>query len=348
MHAHTRTHTYTVVLMPPPSKPVSATTAAAAPKAAAATKAAAAAAPLPQTNTAAFSAFVLSRIASHPLLIHETPRSLASADTGSGVPSSLDAAQRALLGSADAASSGKLPATSGLNSASSSSSSSNTSAALTGLLQRALVDAPLLPNGGAHLLHELVSTPFMACAEAAKQVGCFRQALELQASATRTSSGDAETTAAAAAGNAMVEGKAVEGTFEASPLASSPTAEAPPSSALGNDGSAVNEARVTAAELSVSVTADVLRARLAQAETRLAEQKALLQRGLAKLRRTAQALQEVDAVAMSELRRRRQAAVRELLTPVTVAGPLKSTVNASVTASTAAAEQDRKRQRTCE
>lgn len=294
------------------------------------------------TGTAAFSSFLLSRIASNPFLILEAPRSLTPATTPTAIPSTFDSAQRAFLlhpPSSPASQSAHASPAAG------TTAPATSAAAVTALLQRALVDAPLLPVGGAHLLHELVWGNFVACAEAAKQVGCYQRALHLHDARAREETKETEKAAGLS-----------KGERDATPLGSSPLSDSPFLSMLGDGGDGVSASSgasatgslVNAEELSVSLAPELLRARLAQAQARLGEQRAVLQRGLRKLRRIAQDLHDYDAIPIAELRRQRQATVRELLAPVAVTTGSELPRGDESAVSVAVSEQDRKRQRTAE
>ncbi|KAL7698839.1 hypothetical protein N2W54_001923 [Lotmaria passim] len=267
-------------------------------------------------STSPFAAFVLDRAAHNPFLINETPHSLngSSCSSGNGartnvVPSTLDPAQRAVL----------------LQPATTTPSAAN-AAAVTAILQRALVDTPLLPCGGAHTVHELVWPSFVACAEAARQVGCYATALALHdARAMSESAHDANAATTAAqtpfAPTIRPEPSLAESPFGDSPLAIGSPAASPTSSSPQGKSSSIsssNPARILLSpeELSVSLSRDLLVARHAQAQARLTELKVTLQRSVARLRRVAHDLHAYDAMTVAELRRQRQATMQELTTPV--------------------------------
>ncbi|KPI84392.1 hypothetical protein ABL78_6553 [Leptomonas seymouri] len=296
------------------------------------------------TSTTGFTAFVLDRVAHNPFLIGETPRSL-SAASGGVAAATLDPAQRAVL---------LHPAVPTNDTASAT--------AVTSLLQRALVDAPLLPTGGSHLLHEHVWSNFVACAEAAKQVGCYKKALQLSAA---RASREAEPTPGKESGSgadvntsdAGDDPSRVKGALGLPPLASDPkpadspqpplslpSASSSSSPQAGNSNSA--NSLLSPEELSVSFAPDVLQTRLAQAQARLVEVKIALQRGLARLRRVAVSLHTYDATPIEELRRQRQATAQELVTPLKVL-PMQSEGGTTPPA-VVESEQDRKRPRTAE
>ncbi|TPP52365.1 hypothetical protein CGC20_15655 [Leishmania donovani] len=275
-------------------------------------------APTASAPEPSFASFVLERVSRNPFLIGETPRSLrpppsqpAATEDALSIPSALDAAQRAVIAQAS-------------TSGTAATSSPASALAVTAVLQRALIDAPLLPVGGCHLLHEHVWTHFLASAEAAKQVGCYRKALQLckvrqaepgtgvnaplqeQPQAPRT-----EATASTCDGalSSTTRGAAVD-LFAASPLASSPT-DNQQRSYQGGVG-----LLQTPEELSLALTEDALQANIEQALTRLAGSREELQRGLAKLRRLLDGLRAYDAVPFEELARQEQEAVRRLFAPV--------------------------------
>ncbi|CAC22704.1 conserved hypothetical protein [Leishmania major strain Friedlin] len=284
-----------------------------------------------------FASYVLERVSRNPFLIGETPRSLrpppsqpAATDDAPSIPSALDAAQRAVIAQAS-------------TSGAAATSSPASALAVTAVLQRALVDAPLLPVGGCHLLHEHVWTPFLASAEAAKQVGCYRKALQLykagqaesgtgvnaplqqqqqQQQASRT-----EATASARDGalSSTARGAAVD-LFAASPLATSPT-DHQQRSYQGGVG-----VLQTPEELSLALTEDALQANMDQALARLVGSREELQRGLAKLRQLLDGLRAYDAVPFEELAQQEQAKVRRLFAPVAAAaadGSARSNTNTS-------------------
>ncbi|KAG5486583.1 hypothetical protein CUR178_07950 [Leishmania enriettii] len=301
----------------------------------------------PSTPDPSFTSFVLERVSRNPFLINETPRSLRPPSPQTAaitplspaqhlaksvrdpkedaplIPSTLDAAQRAVI--AQASISGSVTT--------SIPASASTSAA-TAVLQRALVDAPLLPLGGCHLLHELVWPHLLASAEAAKQLNSYRKALQLydarQAISTTgtnaplqgqqphrteatslTTDGELKKTVAGAAADI----------FAASPLASPLTDDQHQSNqGVGASLSTGNSALLrTPEELSQSCTRDALQANMEQALTRLTGSRRELQRGLKKLRRILDGLLAYDAVPFAELEARRLEAVRNLFTPVVVA-----------------------------
>ncbi|KPA75529.1 hypothetical protein ABB37_08421 [Leptomonas pyrrhocoris] len=297
------------------------------------------AAAAPSTSTSGFASFVLERVAHNPFLIHETPRSLRLTGGVGGVPTTLDPDQRDVLLHADAPPNSANAATAAV-----------TAAAVTAVLQRALVDAPLLPVGGSHLLYELVWSNFVACAEAAKQVGCYKQALELHGARAMTAAAvaPAAATATSDAGvdtsSSTNDSSLVESVFGASPLV---PGSQPASSPQGGSGHSL----FSPEELSTSIAPDVLHARLAQSQTRLAELKVELARSLAKMRCIAQDLDAYDATPIEELRRQREAATTALMTPVVVPPSLReggAVPPPAVVVVVDGEQQDRKRQRTAE
>ncbi|KAG5507888.1 hypothetical protein JIQ42_07179 [Leishmania sp. Namibia] len=283
----------------------------------------------PSTPDPSFTSFVLERVSRNPFLINETPRSLrppspqTAAEDAPLIPSTLDAAQRAVI--AQASISGSVTT--------SIPASASTSAA-TAVLQRALIDAPLLPVGGCHLLHELVWPHLLASAEAAKQLSNYRKALQLYDARQALSTTDTNaplqgqqphrTEATSLTTDSELK-KTVAGAaadiFAASPLASPLTDDQHQS----NQGVGASLSTGTAGllrtpeELSQSWTRDALQANMEQALTRLTGSRRELQRGLKKLRRILDGLRAYDVVPFDELEARRQEAVRNLFTPVVVA-----------------------------
>ncbi|GET85659.1 hypothetical protein, conserved [Leishmania tarentolae] len=261
-----------------------------------------------------FASFILERVSRNPFLVGETPRSLrpassqtAATEDAPSIPSVVDAAQRAVIAQAS-------------TSGTAATSSPASALAVTAVLQRALIDAPLLPVGSCHLLHELVWTNFLESAKASKQVGVYRRALQLyharQAQASTTAplqDQQPRTEMATSAHDGVLRnttrGAAVD-LFAASPLASSPT----DSQQQSDQGSA--GLLQTPEELSLALAGDVLQANMEQALMRLAASRKELQRGLAKLRRLLDGLRAYDAVPFEELARQEQKTISHLFTAV--------------------------------
>ncbi|KAI5689032.1 hypothetical protein MNV84_00447 [Leishmania braziliensis] len=301
------------------------------------------------TSAPSFASFVLERVSRNPFLIGETPWSLRpppphpeatsasppaqhvaksprdATEDASSLPSTLDPAQRAVIAQACIA-------------GTAATSNPASTLAVTAVLQRALIDAPLLPVGGCHLLHELVWPHFLASAEAAKQVFCYRKALQLcdarQAQPTTDSnvplpeqkppqsSHCTEVTSSTSDGELekKANGAAVD-LFAASPLAVSSTDDQQWSNqgagALPSSGAA--SLLQTPEELSLSSARDVLQARMGEALTRLAASREELQRGLTKLRQRLDGLHAYDAVPFAELAQQQEETMRSLFTPATLA-----------------------------
>ncbi|KAG5511648.1 hypothetical protein JKF63_07245 [Porcisia hertigi] len=278
------------------------------------------------TPAPSFSAFVLERVSRNPFMISETPRSqhpdLTSGDMTEDVattPTTLDATQRLAIAQ-----------TSILGSAATSNPAS--ALAVTAVLQRVLVDTPLLPIGGCHLLHEIVWPHFLCSAEAAKQVGCYRKALQLHDARQLLSNADStaslqeqqaprtETASSSTSDGELskTKGRAAVDIFTASPLASSP-ADGQQWRGEG-DGSSLSPGTAsplqTPEELSLTLTRSTLEARMEQARARLAASRKELQRGLTKIRRLLDGLRAYDAVPLAELARQQQETTRALFTPV--------------------------------
>lgn len=249
------------------------------------------------------------------------------------MPSALDAAQRTVIAQASA-------------SGTAATSSPASALAVTAVLQRALVDAPLLPVGGCHLLHEHVWAHLLASAEAAKQVGCYRKALQLykarqaqsrtglnapleeqQRQQPQTPRTKATASTCDVALSHTTRGAAVD-LFAASPLASSPTDNQQRSYQSGAD------LLQTPEELSLALTEDALQANMEQALTRLAGSREELQRGLARLRRLLDGLRAYDAVPFEELARQEQETIRRLFTPVAAAAAAVAAADGSARSNT--------------
>ncbi|KAG5487487.1 hypothetical protein LSCM1_07442 [Leishmania martiniquensis] len=297
------------------------------------------------TPAPSFTSFVLERVSRNPLLINETPRSVSPpsqqtaaatslspaqhlaksahdpAEEVPSIPSTLDAAQRAVI--TQASISGNAAA---LSPASAS--------AATAVLQRVLIDVPLLPVGGCHLLPEMIWLYFIASAAAAKQLSSYRKALQLyDARQAPPSTGETaplqgrqphrtEATASTSDGEPPKEtAAAAVDVFAASPLASSPADDQQHSDSGADASSSTGTACLlkTPEELSLSCTRDALQANMEQARVRLAGSRRELDRGLKKLRQILDSLRAYDAVPLAALQRQRQEAMRTLFTPVVVA-----------------------------
>lgn len=132
-----------------------------------------------------FECFVLSRIARNPALISESPRGVAGVNAPSPSPpspshgvSTLEAAHKKLLAHfvsrssfSSASSPSAPPPREGAEAMSTTPSLSPAAAAASmTLLQRAIVDTPLLPLAGEHFLYEALLQPFITAAAAARQL----------------------------------------------------------------------------------------------------------------------------------------------------------------------------------
>ncbi|KAK7202062.1 hypothetical protein NESM_000274900 [Novymonas esmeraldas] len=268
---------------------------------------------------ASFQAFVLERVAHSPALISETAYSLASSTTASSTTTTTTATQHSGAEAADVTTAAPRTtdaaqrAVIALAGATGSVATSNPASALavTAVLQRAIVDAPLLPFGGSHLLHELVWSPFVVCAEAARQLGRDRAALRIAEGRLAAPGPDA----GARAGG------------ESAPAIHAPREAA--EEARHADG-VLKE--VAEEDLAACLPHAALLARVEQAQQRLCECRRDLRRGWVRLRRILADLQAYDAVPLATLTRQQQEDTRALFTSVVVGDVVSATTTTRSTA----------------